>query len=85
MALHSLRHLVRLRQLREEGETLGNYPGARSARRSLSTWIMGAGLLLVFAGFAGLRLGGGFRLAAAGVLVFVIGLAVAVVEALLNK
>ena len=42
-------------------------------------------MLLVFAGFAGLRLGGGFRLAAAGVLVFVIGLAVAVVEALLNK
>ena len=85
MSFHSLRHLVRLKQLREEGEALGHYPGARSARRSLSTWIMGAGLLLVFAGLAGLRFGGGFRLAAAGVLVFVVGLAVAVVEALLNK
>ena len=83
--MFSPRHFFRLRRLAEKREVLVHYPGARSARRSPSTWIMGAGLLLVFAGLAGLRLGGGFRLAAAGVLVFVVGLAVAVVEALLNK
>lgn len=65
---------------RNRAQEIGVLKGSASRPRSLSTYIMGAGILLSLIGFAGY----GPLLIAGGAL-FVLGLAVAVIEAVFNK